>query len=262
MRTRNGVQKKHLQHAPAAQEHKHRSFSHPLQTLHTHCLTPLPSQWGQSSPWHPAGLRQSAAGRGTATAGSAPVCSEGWGLLLPIPDTSTLSRGSPGWRCTREAGRCREQERVLAVLWPALPTGREGNWDAAETLRVCQPGSHPSPQGALPRHRWVTEQQRTGCSPAVKVLTRLLAQHDGSHGLPRQGQGGSHGGGRRWGRGLGRREGSRQHEGRSTAGNDAKVKDGEVLFFGVKHHHGQAVAPGSRGPSLHPTPQLLNPGRE
>lgn len=73
-------------------------------------------------------------------------------LLLPIPEASTLSPGSLGWRCTREAGRCWEQERVLAVHWPALPAGREGNWDAAETLRVCQPGSNAAPRGALPRH--------------------------------------------------------------------------------------------------------------
>lgn len=106
------------------------------------------------------------------------------------------------------------------------------------------------------------EQQRTGSSPGAKVLTRLLAQHDGSHCLPRQGKGGGMVGAEAGEEGLGRGEGSRQHEGSSSAGNDAKVKDGEVLFFGVKHHHGQAVAPGSRGPSLHPTPQLLDPGKE
>lgn len=98
-----------------------------------------------ASPWHPVKLRQGAASRGTATTGSAPACSEAGGPLLPIPAASTLSRGSPGWRCTREAGRCWEHERVLAVLWPALPAGREGNWDTVEILRVCQPGTiHPA----------------------------------------------------------------------------------------------------------------------
>lgn len=128
------------------------------------------------------------------------------------------------------------------MLWPALPAGREGTWDAAETLRVCQPGSSPAPRGALPRPRRVMEQQSTRSSPGAKELARLLAQHEGSH-CPGRGRGEAW-----WGQEVGKR-------GRTAALQGMMHGKGRGNpVTGGKHHHGQDEAPGSRGPSLHPTP--------
>lgn len=161
----------------------------PWQTLHTHHLTPIipPQQGPVQAPQPPVGLGQGAAGRDMATGGLAPACSEGSGRLPLHPDTSTLPRDSAGRRCTRAggAGGCLEdQEKMLAVLWLALPAGREGSLDGAESLRVCHPSSstrprQPSPAGIPARTQasYKAAQGRAALRGA-KALAQLLALCD------------------------------------------------------------------------------------